>query len=97
MRISYLAAAAFLFPAAASAQTMNAEQFHQRATALQKKGMLALFSSDVKLLMAEDIPAEVLHSKDQHKIVPPLHGALLKNEQDVHLFERLIAMSRMNR
>jgi hypothetical protein len=36
----------------------------------------------------------VLHSKDQHKIVPPLHGALLKNEQDVHLFERLVFMSR---
>lgn len=53
MRISYLAAAAFLLPAAADAQSMNAEAFHQRATALQEKGMLALFSSDVRLLMAE--------------------------------------------
>ena len=40
---------------------------------------------------------EALHSKDQHKIVPPLHGALLKNEQDVHLFERLVFMSRRGR
>ena len=51
----------------------------------------------LKLLMAEDISPEVLHSKDQHKIIPPLHGALLKNEQDVHLFERLVFMARHNR
>jgi hypothetical protein len=44
--------------------------------------------------MAEDIPPEALHSQDTHKIIPPLHGALLKNEQDVHLFERLVFMSR---
>ena len=44
--------------------------------------------------MAEDIPAEALRSNDNGKILPPLHGALLKNEQDVHLFERLIFMSR---
>ena len=46
------------------------------------------------LMMAEDIPPEALHSQETHKIVPPLHGALLKNEQDVHLFERLVFMSR---
>jgi MoxR-like ATPase len=51
----------------------------------------------LKLLMAEDISPEVLRSQDQHKIVPPLHGALLKNEQDVHLFERLVFMSRRPR
>jgi MoxR-like ATPase len=51
----------------------------------------------LKLLMAEDISPEVLHSKDQHKIIPPLHGALLKNEQDVHLFERLVFMSRRSK
>jgi uncharacterized protein with von Willebrand factor type A (vWA) domain len=45
-------------------------------------------------LMAEDIRPEALHSQDRHKIVPPLHGALIKNEQDVHLFERLVFMSR---
>ena len=48
----------------------------------------------LKLLMAEDISPETLTSRDQHKIIPPLHGALLKNEQDVHLFERLVFMSR---
>jgi MoxR-like ATPase len=48
----------------------------------------------LKLLLAEEIPPEALYSQDMHKIVPPLHGALLKNEQDVHLFERLVFMSR---
>ena len=46
------------------------------------------------LMMAEDIPPEALTSQESHKIIPPLHGALLKNEQDVHLFERLVFMSR---
>ena len=46
------------------------------------------------LMMAEDIPPEALTSQNKHKIIPPLHGALLKNEQDVHLFERLVFMSR---
>lgn len=48
----------------------------------------------IKLLVAEDIPPETLRSNDQRKIIPPLHGALLKNEQDVHLFERLVFMNR---
>lgn len=48
----------------------------------------------IKLLVAEDIPPEALRSKDQRKIIPPLYGALLKNEQDVHLFERLLFMNR---
>ena len=48
----------------------------------------------IKLLVAEDIPPEALRSHDQRKIIPPLHGALLKNEQDVHLFERLLFMNR---
>jgi len=47
--------------------------------------------------MAEDIPPAALRSDDAKAIVPPLHGALLKNEQDVHLFERLVYMSRNNR
>ena len=51
----------------------------------------------LKLLLAEDIPPEVLRSKDRKASVPPLHGALLKNEQDVHLFERLLFMARHNR
>jgi hypothetical protein len=47
--------------------------------------------------MAEDIPPEALRAKDQKTAIPPLHGALLKNEQDVHLFERLVFMARQNR
>jgi len=51
----------------------------------------------LKLLMAEDLSADDLKSKDGKASIPPLHGALLKNEQDVHLFERLIFMNRQNR
>ena len=61
---------------------------------LKKKPSTSELLDWLKLLMAEDIPAEVLRSNDNGKILPPLHGALLKNEQDVHLFERLIFMSR---
>ena len=48
----------------------------------------------IKLLMAEDMPPEVLRAKDTSKLIPPLYGALLKNEQDVQLFERLAFMAR---
>ena len=48
----------------------------------------------IKLLVAEEIPPEALRAEDQRKLIPPLYGALLKNEQDIHLFERLIFMSR---
>ena len=61
---------------------------------LKKKPTTSELLDWLKLLMAEDIPPEALHSQDVHKIVPPLHGALIKNEQDVHLFERLVFMSR---
>ncbi len=61
---------------------------------LKKKPSTSELLDWLKLLVAEDIPPEVLHSQDQHRIIPPLHGALLKNEQDVHLFERLVFMSR---
>ena len=61
---------------------------------LKKKPSTSELLDWLKLLMAEDISPEVLASRDQHKIIPPLHGALLKNEQDVHLFERLVFMSR---
>ncbi|MDH3719310.1 MAG: MoxR family ATPase, partial [Planctomycetota bacterium] len=50
----------------------------------------------IKLLLAEDIPTEALRSKDSRKTVPILHGALLKNEQDVHLFERLVFLDKQN-
>jgi MoxR-like ATPase len=61
---------------------------------LKKKPSTSELLDWLKLLMAEDISPETLHSQDSHKIIPPLHGALLKNEQDVHLFERLVFMSR---
>ncbi len=61
---------------------------------LKKKPSTSELLDWLKLLMAEDISLEALHSQDSHKIIPPLHGALLKNEQDVHLFERLVFMSR---
>ena len=44
--------------------------------------------------LQRELLTEALHNQDSHKIIPPLHGALLKNEQDVHLFERLVFMSR---
>jgi hypothetical protein len=50
----------------------------------------------LKLLLAEDIPAEALSSNERRKTLPPMHGALLKNEQDVHLFERLIFLNQRN-
>ena len=61
---------------------------------LKKKPSTSELLDWLKLLMAEDISPETLTSQDSHKIIPPLHGALLKNEQDVHLFERLVFMSR---
>ena len=61
---------------------------------LKKKPSTSELLDWLKLLLAEDISPEALHSQDTHKIVPPLHGALIKNEQDVHLFERLVFMSR---
>jgi len=66
----------------------------REAPGLKKKPSTSELLDWLKLLMAEDIPPEALHSQDSHKIIPPLHGALLKNEQDVHLFERLVFMSR---
>ena len=64
---------------------------------LKKKPSTSELLDWLKLLMAEDIPVEALRGSDQHKIIPPLHGALLKNEQDMHLFERLVFMSRRAR
>ncbi len=64
---------------------------------LKKKPSTSELIDWLKLLLAEDIPSDALRSKDNKLAVPPLHGALLKNEQDVHLFERLVFMSRTNR
>ena len=64
---------------------------------LKKKPSTSELIDWLKLLMAEDISPETLHSKDNRKSLPPLHGALLKNEQDVHLFERLVFMAQQGR
>jgi MoxR-like ATPase len=64
---------------------------------IKKKPSTSELLDWLKLLVAEDIPVEALQSKDGKTAIPPLHGALLKNEQDVHLFERLIFMARHNR
>jgi MoxR-like ATPase len=64
---------------------------------LKKKPSTSELLDWLKLLVAEDIPPEALRSQDSKAVIPPLHGALLKNEQDVHLFERLVFMARHNR
>ncbi len=64
---------------------------------LKKKPSTSELLDWLKLLLAEDITPETLRSKDRKSIIPPLHGALLKNEQDVHLFERLVFMTRQGR
>jgi MoxR-like ATPase len=64
---------------------------------LKKKPSTSELLDWLKLLVAEDIPAEALQSRDEKVAVPPLVGALLKNEQDVSLFEKLVFMQRHNR
>jgi len=64
---------------------------------LKKKPSTSELLDWLKLLVAEQIPAEALRSADDKLFVPPLAGALLKNEQDMHLFERLVMMARNNR
>lgn len=61
---------------------------------LKKKPSTSELLDWIKLLLAEDIPPEALRSDDPKKAIPPLYGALLKNEQDVHLFEQLIFLNR---
>jgi MoxR-like ATPase len=64
---------------------------------LKKKPSTSELLDWLKLLVAEQIPPDALRSKDDKLFVPPLAGALLKNEQDMHLFERLVFMARHNR
>jgi MoxR-like ATPase len=61
---------------------------------LKKKPSTSELIDWLKLLVAEDSPPEALHSKDGKAAIPPLYGALLKNEQDIHLFEKLVFMAR---
>jgi MoxR-like ATPase len=61
---------------------------------LRKKPSTSELLDWIKLLLAEEIPPEALRSDDPKKAIPPLYGALLKNEQDVHLFEQLVFLHR---
>ena len=64
---------------------------------LKKKTSTSELLDWLKLLMNEDIDPETLREQDAGKLIPPLHGALIKNEQDVHLFERLAFLARRER
>src|SRR6185436_19365139 len=66
----------------------------RKVPGLKKKPSTSELLDWLKLLMVEDIDADVLGQSDPTKLIPPLHGALLKNEQDVHLFERLAFLAR---
>jgi MoxR-like ATPase len=64
---------------------------------LKKKPSTSELLDWLKLLLADDVTPETLRERDPNKLIPPLHGALLKNEQDVHLFERLAFLARRER
>ena len=64
---------------------------------LKKKPSTSELLDWIKLLVAEDIPPEALKSGDTNKLIPPMYGALLKNEQDVHLFEKLVFLAKRSR
>ena len=64
---------------------------------LKKKPSTSELLDWIKLLLVEDISPEVLRTRDPAKLIPPLHGALLKNEEDVHLFERLAFLHQRER
>lgn len=64
------------------------------APGIKKKPSTSELLDWIKLLLNEDVTAETLREQDPRKLIPPLHGALLKNEQDIHLFERLAFLTR---
>ena len=68
----------------------------RKVPGLKKKPSTSELIDWLKLLMSDDIPSEILKNADNSKTIPPLYGALLKNEQDVHLLERLAFMNRRN-
>jgi len=75
-------------------EALNAFYTVRDVPGLKKKPSTSELLDWIKLLLAEDISPELLNSKDSRKAIPPLHGALLKNEQDVHLFEQLVFLDR---
>ncbi len=75
------------------AEALNSFYGLREVPGLKKKPSTSELLDWLKLLLAEDIPPEALAADDRRKTLPPLYGALLKNEQDVHLFERLIFLN----
>jgi MoxR-like ATPase len=75
-------------------EALNAFYKVRDVPGLKKKPSTSELLDWIKLLLAEDIPPELLNAEDSRKAIPPLYGALLKNEQDVHLFEQLIFLDR---
>ena len=78
------------------AEALNAFYKVRDMPGLKKKPSTSELLDWIKLLLAEDIPLEALRAEGTRKIIPPLYGALLKNEQDVHLFEQLVFLDRRN-
>ena len=75
-------------------EALNAFYKVRDVRGLKKKPSTSELLDWIKLLLAEDIPPEALREGDSRKAIPPLYGALLKNEQDVHLFEQLVFLDR---
>jgi len=76
------------------AEALNAFYKVRDVPGLKKKPSTSELLDWIKLLLAEDIPLEALRAEDSRTAIPPLYGALLKNEQDVHLFEQLVFLDR---
>jgi len=76
------------------AEALNAFYKVRDVRGLKKKPSTSELLDWIKLLLAEDIPPEALRSEGKSSAIPPLYGALLKNEQDVHLFEQLVFLDR---
>jgi MoxR-like ATPase len=75
-------------------EALNAFYRVRDVPGLKKKPSTSELLDWIKLLVTEDISPEVLRTDDSRKVIPPLYGALLKNEQDVHLFEQLLFLDR---
>ena len=76
------------------AEAMNIFFDMREVPGMKKKPSTSELLDWLKLLMHEDLPIDVLRNRDTKSLIPPLHGALLKNEADVMMFERLAFMSR---
>jgi len=78
-------------------EALNAFYRVRDVPGLKKKPSTSELLDWLKLLLAEDVPPEALRADDPRKSLPPLYGALLKNEQDVHLFEQVMFLQRRQR